>query len=364
MVRLVSKRTIKKTPIKRASTFMERIHKKETGELILLLAEYPNTKITPLIRKYLTFVRGISNEEIDRKIQKIREKRKIKEDLSKYYMGIIPASEIEKKYPYKEFIKDPGVHATAKSYNKFKIPIGKNPQGKTIQRLLIDNQPLYKKYIDAYIQIKKYLKNGREDLAIKKEQELNEWLLQLAQDRPEFAANIAHIVLTNKVNRESNKTLRKNSELKKTMENLLTDREMAEFKKNPFMRKIISEDEMKEKRRYSDREKKNQTLFEDEDNMMDKQHIPDDEELSKSKGSGSLHDSTLIKMNKYPIPGSRYLVLNKENPDKVDKVVIIPKYGHDTLKYRKKKVKKKAPTRRKSHKVIKVRKPIKRCRCK
>jgi hypothetical protein len=388
MARLTSKRAVKKSPTKRALTVSQRLQRKSSGELISLLAYYPNTKFNPIIRKYLNIKYGMSDEEINTRINRIREKKEIKHDLSLYYTGQITEKDVAKKYPSKQFIKEPGVHATAKYYNKFEIPTGMTHGGhtsgterpgkytierpgklpekvtkitssavrvsrpRTVQRLLIENPVIWSEYLSQRRSIKNHLEHGRMDSAERDVKILEEWLLQLAQDRPEFAANVAYILYTDHPMKESKHSFGKNAKLKALMEDVLTEREMAQYRRNPFIQPLkpqTGKPYLKHK----------PTIAIDEDGMLDKLPVDeDDDSMTKFKG----------EIGVLPIPGAiafdsknkRFFeVHNKGGVGSLKNIGFTEK-----PKYRKKKIKRKAPSRKKIRKVVKVRKPIKKCRCK
>lgn len=373
MARLVSKRVIKGKPKKRASTVAQRLRNKSPDELIRLLAIYPNTKIAPIIKRYLQF-RGISDEEINRKINKIREKREIKQDLTDVYYGLKTEEEVAKKYPNKEFVKSPGVRQTSKYYNKFEIPsgmkaghhvseiehIGKvrtggesKPRMVTVQRLLLENPVIWSMYQRKKRRLME-TGQGREEFV--------EWLFQLARDRPEFAANIAYILYSDDEDKESKKTLGKNSALRYEMENALTERAMLQYKRNPFKvpLKQFRETEMIPKK------KKKATGMESEDGVFSKETM--DEDLDEKDESSMTKFQGEIKPY-LPVPGTRAI-----NPKTKKLYTVVDNYygkKFDDLRFgekpefRKKKAKSKKPVRRKVRKTVRSKKPVKRkCRCK
>jgi len=381
MARLIIKRSIKKAPKRRARTYAEKLQRYDKWELLKLLITQPkkvrdvdgniiSNPVIPAIMTYLLVKHHMSHDEINSAIQKIKEKRNIKGDLVAYAKGLMTESDISKKYPTKQFITNPGVHKTAKHYNKFEIPTGEDYRKKTVQRLLIESQPIFLQFMAKKRAILQDMQNNREDLADKKDIELQEWLLQLAQRRPEFAANIAHILLTNKKNKEEKKSFKKNSLLKNQMEDLLTEREMAYYRKNPFVPIKLNDDNLEWKKSFTNTGKTPRTHQVSEDGIIEKEHIPDDDdEIYSAKDK---KDMTKFKgeIAILPIPGAiAFDEKNKKfyevhNKGGIGSVKNIGNFSNKP-KFRKKKAKTKSPIRRKkTHKIIKAKKPIKRCRCK
>lgn len=374
MVKLISTRTIKKAPKKRATSHAERLKRMSEGDLILLLRTQPDMVhnsegkkekniLKIMARKYLTLVHGLSDEDISEKIRIQKEKEEFNSDLFKYTKGLISVDEITRKWN----IKPDAVHMEAKRRFRFKVPSGVNWKDKNVQETLISNPTLYKMFYQKIREAVQY-----KDAGI-----FTDWILNLVAARPEYSANVAFILFGGDDTKSDIKNEEKFSfkgkggaAIRKKIEDLITEREIAKHKRNPFIPPKVDKSSKRLKDLYIKHYGEKKTYDISEDGMFEKFRQPDADNTDASS-QPDIHKINIEIKNKLPVPGSYYLVLDEKDPSKVKRSFTVPKTGislknigfTEKPKYRKKKIK--SPIRRKkSHKVIKVRKPIKRCRCK
>jgi len=227
MVRMVSKRAIKGKPKKRGLTYAEKMYQLSANQLLELLATSPDmvkdsngemkkSPIKILARKYLNIIYNMSNEKIDMHIKKKQERYKRLEDIGKYYRGEKTPEEVAIKWaPSKEGYSPQSVHSDAKKIHRFEIPAGQKP-------IIASNPVLHKIYM-----LGRAAERGEISYEV-----IQDYLLDLAYERPEFAANIAHMLFTEDSNRYIFKG-KKGAELKRKFEDLITERDIDFRRKHP-----------------------------------------------------------------------------------------------------------------------------------
>jgi hypothetical protein len=377
MVKLIATRTIKKAPKKRATSHAERLKRMSEGDLILLLRTQPDMVhnsegkkekniLKIMAKKYLNLVHGLSDEDINEKIRIQKEKEEYNRDLFKYTKGLMSVDEITRKWN----VKPDAVHMEAKRRFRFKVPTGMNWRKENVQQTLISNPTLYKMF---YQKIREAVQH--KDASI-----FTNWILNLVADRPEYSANVAFMLF----GADDTKSDIKNEEkfsfkgkggaaIRNKIEDLITEREIAKNKSNPFMPPKLDKSSNRLKGLYI-KHYGEKTYDISEDGFFEKvrQSNTDDEISPQSQVEvPDVHKVQIDIKNSLPVPGSHYLVLDKKDPSKVVRSFTVPKTGvslknvgfTEKPKYRKKKIKPHV-RRKKSRKVIKVKKPIKRCRCK
>jgi hypothetical protein len=239
MSRLVTKRAIKGKPIKRASTYTERAKVESIPDLIkILMIAGSNEKINATkdkAYKLLRLLHGLSRDEIEAKIKKNRLEMEQKGDIGKYFVGKQSAEEVAEKWK-NEGATPTNVHELAMKLNKSEMPIkptqkfdpyrGSYMHHTTTSEPLQLSSPVFYKVHDMV----RKLKSG--NITYK---EFQNYMLDLAERRPEFIAHIAHILFTRDVdkftfkpsfiNRKTGKEVKGDEELKEKMLAAMTERQ-------------------------------------------------------------------------------------------------------------------------------------------
>lgn len=300
MSKIVSRRGIKKGPVRRGYTYAQKLRAKTPSELIDILMqpgqkeEVKEQKSTAL--KLLRLLHGMTNEEINQRMNAKVDKRRRIEDINAYYRGERSASEIAKKWEKLGYTPEK-VHQAAMYLNRAEIPTKETLRtrslsppnerspgsvsfiSKMVQEPLYASSPLWEKTLR--------LADGVKEGNVTKKQFID-YLLDVAERRPEFTAYIANLLVADNFNKFVYERRKKGPvklirngeevieimtpipkekfifqgkagrELKGKFLELLTERKMAEYKEHP-VREILKEVptfEQREKIKELEEEKK------------------------------------------------------------------------------------------------------------
>jgi len=304
MVKLVSIRSVKKVPKKRGYTHAEKVKEYSKGNLIDILVEAPD-------------------EVINEYKQKIKNPSKVlarKLLIAKFHLTIDDINTIIKsKIERRERIRDisnyyRGTMTPEEVASKHKKinPESVHIAAKNIHKFEVpgDQKPIgiSNPVLGQYYKLRNAAMNHEIPYEV-----FVDWLLDLAYKRPEFAANLAYIIFTDDT--ENYKLLGKKGKLLKAkMESIITERRIALNKQNPLVHKP-------------------------KDFTLAHQYI----------------ESVMDGKNK-----NIYTTEAADEGGHTEKA-LIP--GNVLMEERKKQRKNRFLSRKKSRKIIKVKKPIKKCRC-
>ena len=253
MVKIIAKRAVKRKPVRRGYTYSDKTRFKSVNQLIDVVMQ-PGTseKIMGEKRaafKYLKLVYGLSSEEIARRIEAKKEKRRRIEDIQAHFRGEKSAHEVAEKWKQVGYTPEK-VHDAAIYLNLAEIP------EKDVLRTRATS--LHQSYIDKLVQEPMYTHNVVWMKVVDKIRDVKsgritvrqfiDFLVDIAEQRPEFSAHIANILSSedsllqfiNRTNPQEKFTFMGKSgrELKDKLLLLITERQLLRNKEFPVKERL------------------------------------------------------------------------------------------------------------------------------